>query len=236
MTLEGYVGSKGGSWAYPKLIGEMPVHRVYVEGFAGSAQLYRRKRGCEMSVLVDVDPEVVTSLRADLGDRDGLLVVSGRFLVEVGDRGSLRGLVEDPETLVYLDPPYLEGTRQSGLYAFEHETEIEHLRLLRWCRGAKCRVMISGYRSELYERALAGWRMLEYRAMTRGGSRTECVWLNFGAEERRHEPARAGWDYRERERIKRKARSWAAMYRAMAAGERSAVREALDGVDAEAGW
>jgi hypothetical protein len=34
-------------------------------------------------------------------------------------------------------------------------------------------VILSGYPSQLYDETLAGWRSMEFQAMTRGGVRTE---------------------------------------------------------------
>jgi hypothetical protein len=94
-----------------------------------------------------------------------------------------------------------------------------------------CYVMISGYPSDLYERELAGWRKISWRAMTRGGVRTEALWMNFAPPRRLHDPRFSGGGFRERERVKRRRQRWQARFAAMPAYERQLVRDALDLVD-----
>ena len=50
-----------------------------------------------------------------------------------------------------------------------------------------CQVMVSGYRSALYEERLEGWRRVALQVMNHAGVRTECVWMNF-APDRLHCP------------------------------------------------
>ena len=57
--------------------------------------------------------------------------------------------------------------------------------------------MISGYRSALYDELLAGWRRIEFNAMSRGGMRRECLWLNFPAGLPLHDTSVAGDTFRE---------------------------------------
>lgn len=93
---------------------------------------------------------------------------------------------EDGEqTLFYCDPPYLQETR-SAPDVYRHEmSEDEHTMLLDLLRGIKGRVMLSGYRSELYDSGLASWRRVDFdlpnNAASGGEKRrmTECLWLNW---------------------------------------------------------
>jgi DNA polymerase-1 len=90
-----------------------------------------------------------------------------------------------PGTLFYCDPPYLQSTRRSPeVYAHEM-SEADHRELLRVLRSVKGKVMLSGYRSELYDRKLAGWNRHDFKVANQAahGPRkremTECVWCNF---------------------------------------------------------
>lgn len=87
-------------------------------------------------------------------------------------------------TLFYLDPPYLHETRTTKkAYAFEM-TRPEHEQLLVLLQGLKGKVFLSGYRSALYDEALAGWRRHEFEIANHSGQgknkqrRLECVWEN----------------------------------------------------------
>ena len=88
-----------------------------------------------------------------------------------------------PDTLHYVDPPYLEQTRVGGnrYYRFEM-TDSDHLELLQALKQLAGMVVLSGYDSELYHDTLSGWQCHKTSARiaaARGtGVRTECVWLN----------------------------------------------------------
>lgn len=88
-------------------------------------------------------------------------------------------------------------------------------------------VAISGYRSPLYDQALKGWRRIDYQAMTRGGLKPECLWLNYPAPTTLHDYSFLGKDFHDRCRIKRKLKRWADKLAALPALERAAILEAL---------
>jgi hypothetical protein len=77
-------------------------------------------------------------------------------------------------------------------------------------------VILSGYPSRLYDETLAGWRSKEFQAMTRGGVRTEKIWMNY-PEGCAYSHTLAGKDSndRHRHRIKRKVERWRAKYSAL---------------------
>lgn len=62
--------------------------------------------------------------------------------------------------------------------------------------------------------------------MTRGGPRTEQLWMNF-AEGAAYSHTFAGTDYIDRQRIKRKAERWANNYRALPSSEQVTILSAL---------
>jgi len=91
---------------------------------------------------------------------------------------------DDPETLHFVDPPYLFETRvmrRGGGYRHELEDD-EHVELLALLGELQGMVVLSGYASELYEQQLAGWRRFETKSRASAGRgtvlRTEVVWLN----------------------------------------------------------
>jgi site-specific DNA-adenine methylase len=132
---------------------------------------------------------------------------------------------------VYCDPPYLHSTRTSDRrYRFEYE-ERDHIELLGLLKSLPCPVILSGYASRLYDQELTGWRSLELQVMNQGGVRTEKVWFNFNPD-RVHWARYAGKNHTDRQRIKRKAHSWAERYRALPPGERQAVLAAVMAVEA----
>jgi DNA adenine methylase len=92
---------------------------------------------------------------------------------------------DGPETLFYLDPPYLHQTR-STTGEYRHEmTEQEHRDLLRLIRQAQGKVMLSGYPSPLYDEALEIWvrHVFDLPNNAAGGKKkareSEVLWCNF---------------------------------------------------------
>lgn len=92
------------------------------------------------------------------------------------------------ETLFYLDPPYVHGTRhakeKTSARGYHYEmTDADHIELLDLCMGVDGKVMISGYESTLYDKILKGWRRIEKNARAAGhrgaAKRTEVLWMNF---------------------------------------------------------
>ena len=85
-----------------------------------------------------------------------------------------------PESLHYIDPPYLPETRDRGS-DYRHEmSRDDHVALLDFVRSLRGRVVLSGYRSDLYDEALSDWRTIQIRALADGGgARTEVIWCNY---------------------------------------------------------
>ncbi len=94
---------------------------------------------------------------------------------------------DSPETLHYVDPPYMPETRsqKSGrgrlkYHAYAHEmTADDHQLLLAKLRGLQGMVVLSGYATQLYDRKLRGWKRVEIAALADGArERTEVLWIN----------------------------------------------------------
>jgi len=99
---------------------------------------------------------------------------------------------DGPQTLHYVDPPYMPETRsqKSGrgrlkYHAYAHEMTVEdHSDLLSVLNALHGMVVLSGYRSKLYDASLKNWKRFEIKAMADGARpRTECLWLNPAAFE-----------------------------------------------------
>ena len=134
--------------------------------------------------------------------------------------------------LIYADPPYLHETRSSSArYRCEYSVK-DHERLLTRLRDLpdNVSVILSGYPSGFYDRMLHDWRAREFQAMTRGGVRTEKIWMNY-QEGRAYSHTFAGKNYNDRYRIKRKAQRWKEKFAALPPAERLAIMVALGEVD-----
>ncbi len=88
---------------------------------------------------------------------------------------------DGPETLHYVDPPYLFETRSDAKADYAHELSDEaHSELLRFLCTLKGKVMLSGYPSAQYDAALPGWRRVQRRHLADGAKeRIEVLWMNW---------------------------------------------------------
>jgi DNA adenine methylase len=101
--------------------------------------------------------------------------------------------LDAPDTLFYVDPPYLPETRGKR-QRYSHEMDdLDHQYLLRALQGLQGMVALSGYPSDLYNARLPGWRVYEYQARADGAAkRTERLWLNPAAEAALHSARAVG--------------------------------------------
>lgn len=217
----GYLGSKAASGAYQAIISQMPPHDTYIETHLGGGAVMLRKPPAVNNIGIDIDARAVKDF------------VSAHDLphVSVFNKDAIDYLDHFDFTcagrvLIYADPPYLPETRTSQA-RYKHEYGVDdHRRLIASLRDVPAHVMLSGYPSDLYSELLGDWRSIQFQVMTRGGPRTEQLWMNYPAGAA-YSAAFAGKDYIDRQRIKRKALRWARNYNSLSANERLAILSAL---------
>lgn len=115
---------------------------------------------------------------------DNLRAASERLkVVQIESRDAFK-LIEEmdsPETLFYLDPPYVLKTR-SQRNAYSHEmTDGDHYQFAELLYGVQGFVVLSGYPSAIYAELFEakGWTRIDRQARVMGGgSKTECLWLS----------------------------------------------------------
>jgi DNA adenine methylase len=100
--------------------------------------------------------------------------------VENKDAKAVMAQHDGPETLHYVDPPYVFSTRADLSKDYAHElTDEDHAQLLGFLRGLDGMVVLSGYPSDIYDQALHDWRRVEREALADGAAkRTEVLWIN----------------------------------------------------------
>lgn len=117
---------------------------------------------------------------AEVADRLQHVSLECRPALDIIDRYG-----RDPQTLLYVDPPYLMSTRSRTGYRHEMHRDDEHAELADALQRANAAVVLSGYRSPLYDTLYEGWHTAEISAFTgqanggrEGGSRVEVLWSN----------------------------------------------------------
>ncbi|EOT5250031.1 DNA adenine methylase [Klebsiella pneumoniae] len=225
-----YLGSKAASGVYQKIIAEMPPHDTYIETHLGGGAVMLRKPPAMHNIGIDIDPQTLEDFSrvapafCELVKGDAVDCLEGF---------NFANLPVTSRVLLYVDPPYLHET-STGNARYRYEYSVaDHERLLACLVSLpdNVSVILSGYPSQLYDERLTGWRSKEFQAMTRGGVRTEKIWMNY-PEGRAYTHTFAGKDYNDRHRIKRKVERWRAKYAALPPAERLAIMVALNEVDA----
>jgi len=213
-----YLGSKRGAGVYQAIISQFPPHDLYIEPFLGTGAIMRLKPPAPHSIGIDLLPYCIDSYVHAAGESLELICGDGMATIAKYRYGGSR-------TLIYCDPPYLLSTRTSKNRYVHDFTEADHIRLLQALRASTCSIAISGYPSQLYDDWLSPWRTVTFQAMTRGGVRTEKLWMNYPAIPHWH--TYAGRNFTDRQRIKRKAARWAADFAHIPPGERLAILAVL---------
>jgi DNA adenine methylase len=226
-----YPGGKNGSGVYQKIINQMPLHSIYIEPFLGHGAIMRLKRPAISSIGIDADSDVISAWHstASLGSvPPNLTLLQGDAIAWLASHAKDGDMI-NTSTLIYLDPPYLISTRRQHRPIYLCElSEKDHERLLSIIKDLPCMVMISGYWSHMYAKALKDWRTVTFTARTRGGSIAhEWLWMNFSEPIRLHDYQFLGDNFRERERIKRKRQRWERRLKAMPALERYAILSSI---------
>ena len=120
-----------------------------------------------------------------LGSVEGLSEIAQRFQrVQIENAPALEIIAryDTDKTLFYLDPPYVHASRgDASAYGYEM-TDSDHEDLAEMLRGIRGRAVISGYRTDLYDRLFADWNRIDAPVRLCHSTRTprqESAWRNF---------------------------------------------------------
>jgi DNA adenine methylase len=222
-----YFGGKGAAGVVHKIINQIPQHKTFISGFLGKCHVLRYKLPAAKQIGIEIDPET-------LKDWEGLKfteqITPHKIAILQGDFMALE-LPEmlEASTFIYLDPPYLHETRTSQKRYKYEMTESQHFQLLEKIKGLPCMVAISCYDSEIYRKALTGWRIIQFESQTRKGKRLETLYMNYPAPEPEslHDTRYLGNDYRQREKSKRRIKTIFRKIENLTRDEKAAIMDEL---------
>lgn len=118
-------------------------------------------------------PDIIRECAANLRSRN--------LEINNTDALAIMKTYDSPDTLHYVDPPYLPTLRKSK-YKHEFSTE-DHQHLLEFLLNLKGKIIISGYQNDIYTSKLANWRTETKEAITTSGKRKkEYLWMNYQPE------------------------------------------------------
>lgn len=120
-----------------------------------------------------------------LGSIEALPEIAQRFQrVQVENAPAIEVIqrYDTPETVFYLDPPYVHSARGDvAAYGFEM-TDKEHVELAATLHAIRGRAILSGYRTDLYDTLYGDWKRVDAPERTCHSvrrPRQELAWLNF---------------------------------------------------------
>ena len=133
----------------------------------------RRKYGTAQHNWADY-PEALGAI----GERFAGVLIENRPALQVIEAH------DGPDTLHFVDPPYVHETRRMRAKGgYRHEmTDAEHGELLQALCAVDGMVVLCGYETEMYSTALRDWECHRTSARISGGRgtslRTEVLWIN----------------------------------------------------------
>lgn len=108
-----------------------------------------------------------------------------RVTIECRDALETIAAYDDPETVIYADPPYPDQVRNSTGYACEMGSTEAHRRLAEQLHACTGTVLISSYPCPLYEELYGDWARVQWATSRSTGGRArasttavETVWAN----------------------------------------------------------
>ena len=109
----------------------------------------------------------------DIAERLRKVQIENRPAEEVIERFNYQNV------FMYLDPPYVLGTRNGKQYKHEM-TDADHEELLKRVLQSNAKIMISGYESDMYNDYLNSWNKVCFASCAEHGKpRQEVVWMNY---------------------------------------------------------
>lgn len=160
-----------------KAINEFILRRMSRGGLKKAFAWSNRNRGGQpgeinaWETIIDLIPEISQRLQNVI-----ILNKSAIPLIKVFD---------EPNVLVYADPPYLQETRESP-DAYTHEMLVDdHMALAEVLNNFKGKILISGYPSRLYNKLYKNWRCEKKKIANHASQqkvkpiKMELLWCNF---------------------------------------------------------
>lgn len=148
------------------------LNMSYAGSFKSSPGNFRRAKGGRRNVTRDIKPE-------------NLFEASKRFLsVQIENRDAFKLIREfdSPDTLFYLDPPYVFSTRGNQSKSYSHEfTDSDHYEFAELLYSLQGFVVLSGYDSAIYKELFEdkGWIRRDKEMLTLSGNKKlESIWLS----------------------------------------------------------
>lgn len=142
-----------------------------IGGFSTNASIRRNMSKATSDYLSSVDRLL------ELHQRLSKVIILNRDGVSVIDK------YNDSDTLIYCDPPYHHSTRTGARYK-QDMTNDEQLLFLDSVNKSNSKILISGYKNEVYEEHLKDWEEINFEVKTINNkfekkTKIETLWKNY---------------------------------------------------------
>lgn len=219
-----YIGHKDIEGVYHKIINEIPIHNKYYELFAGSAAIAKKllyDRTDVKMYLNDLSKECTDKL---VNEIPTATVTNNCY---ISYNAILKRATTD--SFVFIDPPYLHSTRPNCTNLYNYEmSDSDHLQLLNDVLQYSCNIMIVHPKCEMYDTALKNWRCIEIKIRYNSKTSIECLYMNYDVPPELHTYSYIGKDCWDRQRIKRKTKSFIQKLENLPLPERTAILNSLN--------
>lgn len=125
--------------------------------------------------------QFVTRLPNDIIESSKRLKHTKGHLVQIENQDAIKLIKRSnqPNVLIYADPPYMLETRSKRIYEHEY-SDKDHEELLKALKEHSGPVVLSGYDCSLYNELLQGWYKKSLPVKTEGGrDAIETIWCNY---------------------------------------------------------
>ena len=204
-----YNGGKAGNGTYQTIINEIPKCEIFIDAMCGNLGITSNLNLPAYTVINDIDAGVIEGLNFGRCTKK-----NNTINVTNLDYGSIIDKFDNDrsgeiQTVFYFDPPYLKSSRKSQKDLYKYEwTDKQHLDFLQKVLTMKAMVIISHYPCKLYNTYLSNWRKKEFYSNTRKGLALEAIYMNFKEPQFLQDYRYLGNDFIDRQRIKRKHKSF----------------------------
>ena len=203
---DSYNGGKGSNGTYQTIINLIPPCKTLIIPFLGNCAILRNIKLPPCTIAIDKDAAVIKKWQENFTN-SAVTFINGDAISFLK---SFAAIIDNSETVIYCDPPYLMSSRRSQKNIYNYEMSFQdHQDLLSSIKSLRSRVLISAIKNELYDSMLFDWSKKTYMNKTRHGMQEEIVYFNFSSNiEKLQDYSFLGDDFRKREIIKRKFNRW----------------------------
>lgn len=167
------------------------ARRLYVRSYQGRGGPRNKTAGWRYIT----NNNCYRTLAESHGDVEHLLAIAKRLQrvqIENDDAVAVIRRYDTPNTLYYVDPPYVHATRNSRWFldGYKHEMlDDAHIELAKVLHDVSGMVVLSGYRSELYDTLFSDWSRYDITGVRTMGNKksVESLWCNVAAQSSRRQ-------------------------------------------------